>query len=290
MLAYDVAGTGPAVVLLHSTACDRRMWDPQWQVLTEAGYQVMRCDFRGFGSTPVPQGPYNDADDVLSVADELDLGPVALVGSSYGGKVALEIAARQPERVTALALLCSGMPGHEPTEALRAFWQQEEALIEAGDIGGAVELNVATWLGPEADEPTREAVRQMQRHALEVQLAAPEEFEPVEVAVDLHAITAPSLVVAGAKDLPDFRLIAAELAGLLPGARLSGARLPVARPPVARPPVARLPGTRPPGSARLVAARLVELPWAGHLPTLERPRELSAMLVAFLREAFRPAI
>jgi 3-oxoadipate enol-lactonase len=87
------------------------------------------------------------------------------------------------------------------------------------------------------------------RHALEVQLAAPEEFAPVEVAVDLPAITAPSLVVAGAKDLPDFGQIAAELAGLLP------------------------------------AGRLVELAWAGHLPTLERPQELSAMLVAFLREA-----
>jgi hypothetical protein len=94
----------------------------------------------------------------------------------------------------------------------------------------------------------------MQRHALEVQLAAAEEYEPVEVAVDLRAITAPSLVVAGAKDVPDFRLIAAELAGLLP------------------------------------AARLVELPWAGHLPTLERPQELSAMLVAFLPETLRPAV
>ena len=168
--------------------------------------------------------------------------------------LALEIAARQPARVTALALLCAGMPGHEPTPALRAFWQREEELIEAGDIAGATELNVATWLGPEADASTREAVRQMQRHALKVQLTAAEEYEPVEVAVDLRAITALSLVVAGAKDLPDFRLIAAELAGLLP------------------------------------AARLVELPWAGHLPTLERPQELSAMLVAFLRETLRPAV
>ena len=55
--------------------------------------------------------------------------------------------------------------------------------------------------------------------------------------------------MSGAKDLPDFRLIAVRLAGLLPG------------------------------------ARLVELPWAGHLPTLERPQELSQMLTAFLREA-----
>lgn len=248
MLAYDVAGSGPLLVLLHSTVCDRRMWDPQWPVFADAGYRVVRCDFRGFGATPVPQGPHNDADDVLEVADSLDAGPVALVGASGGGKVALEIAARWPRRVTALALVCAAMPGHEPTDALRGFWQREEELIEADDIAGAAELNVATWLGPEASEATRERVRLMQRHAFEVQLAAPAEYAPVKAAVDLHAITAASLVISGAKDLPDFQLIAARLAALLPG------------------------------------ARLVELPWAGHLPTLERPQELSALLTAFLHD------
>jgi 3-oxoadipate enol-lactonase len=82
-----------------------------------------------------PLGPHSDADDVLNLADEL--------ASADGAgqlllrrKVALEIAARQPARVTALALLCAGMPGHEPTPTLRAFWQREEELIEAGDIAG----------------------------------------------------------------------------------------------------------------------------------------------------------
>ena len=73
-------------------------------------------------------------------------------------------------------------------------------LSDAGDIAGAVELNVATWLGPEASQATRERVRLMQRRALEVQLAAPQEYEPAEVAVDLGAITAARLVVSGAKD------------------------------------------------------------------------------------------
>ena len=174
------------------------MWDPQWPVLVDAGYRVVRCDFRGSGATPVPQGPHNDADDVPGSARRgLGAGPVAVVGASYGGKVALEIAARWPQRVTALTLVCAGMPGHEPTDALRRFWHRKGELIDAGDIAGATELNVATWLGPEASEPTRERVRQMQRHAFDVQLAAPEEYEPAEVAVDLRAITAPSLVVSG---------------------------------------------------------------------------------------------
>jgi 3-oxoadipate enol-lactonase len=253
MIAYDVAGTGPVLVLLHSTVCDRRMWDPQWPVLADAGYRVVRCDFRGFGETPVPTGPANDAEDVMAVLGEAGGpggGAVALVGASYGGKVALEIAARWPGRVSALALICAGMPGHEPTEALRAFWRREEELLEAGDVAGATELNVATFLGPEASQATRERVRLMQRHAFDVQLAAEEDesAEPAQVIVDLGAITAPSLVVSGARDLPDFRLIADRLAGLLPGARRA------------------------------------DLPWAGHLPTLERPEEMSAMLTAFLRD------
>jgi 3-oxoadipate enol-lactonase len=248
MLSYDVAGTGPALVLLHSTVCDRGMWDPQWPVFVDAGYRVMRCDFRGYGATPVPRGPHNDADDVVDLLGELGAGPAAVVSACYGGKVALEIAARWPQRVTALALVCAAMPGHEPTDVLRNFWRREGELIDAGDIAGVVELNVATWLGPEASEPTQERVRLMQRHAFEIQLAAPEEYEPAEVAVDLRAITAPSLVISVAKDMPDFRLIATRLTALLPG------------------------------------AQAVELPWAGHLPTLERPQELSAMLTAFVRE------
>ncbi|MFD0560895.1 alpha/beta fold hydrolase [Kitasatospora saccharophila] len=51
-ITHEVAGSGPAVVLLHSSVCDRRMWDGQWDALRGAGYRVLRCDFRGFGETP----------------------------------------------------------------------------------------------------------------------------------------------------------------------------------------------------------------------------------------------
>ncbi|GAB3644452.1 alpha/beta hydrolase [Streptomyces sparsus] len=234
------------VVLLHSGVCDRRMWDPQWSALIGAGYRLVRCDLRGFGETPAPDRPYSDAEDVLALLNGLGVAQVALVGSSYGGQVALEIAARRPDRVSAVALLCSALPGHEPSAELNALGEREEALIEAGDITGATELMVETWLGPDADETAREAVRRMQRLAFEVQLAAAEEFEPVETAVDLSAVSAPSLIVSGGHDLADFREIAARLPQLLAN------------------------------------ADHVELPWAGHLPSLERPSAVTDLLIEFL--------
>ncbi|WP_435133875.1 alpha/beta fold hydrolase [Actinacidiphila sp. bgisy144] len=254
-LAHDVTGDGPALVLLHSGVCDRRMWDPQWPMLAGAGYRVVRCDFRGFGASPLTGGPHNDPEDVLALMDTLGIARAALLGSSYGGHVALEIAARHPERVAALALLCAGQPGYEPSAELRAFGEREDALLAAGDVAGAVELNVATWLGPEADEPARTALRTMQRRAFDVQLAAPDGAGRREVPVDLAAVAAPCLAVSGGQDLADFRAIAAGLPQVLRGADV----------------------------------RHVELPWAGHFPGMERPAETAELVAGFLNDAYPAA-
>jgi 3-oxoadipate enol-lactonase len=240
------------LVLVHSTVCDRRMWDPQWPVLAEAGYRVVRGDFRGFGDTPAADRPYTDAGDVTDLMDALDIGRAALIGSSYGGRVVVEIAARWPDRVTAMALICAGLPGHEPSPELRTFWERETELLEAGDVSAAVDLNVATWLGPQASPHTREQVRAMQQRAFDLQLAASDEVEMPSAEVDLSAVRAPCLALSGGHDLPDFREIAASLPGLFP------------------------------------AARHVELPWAGHLPSLERPAEVTPLLVGFLAERYPP--
>jgi pimeloyl-ACP methyl ester carboxylesterase len=246
-LSHDVAGDGPALVLLHAGVCDRRMWDPQWQPLIDAGYRVVRCDLRGFGRTPAPDGPYNNADDVIALLDGLGITDAALIGSSYGGKTSLEIAARRPGRVSAMVLLCPGLDDHEPSDVLRALDERENALLEAGDIEAALELMTDTWIGPEGDEATREAVRVMQRRAYEVQLAAGD-VERLRPPYDLSAVRAPALVVSGGHDLADFRRIAARLPGLLP------------------------------------AAEHRELPWAGHLPSMERPAEVTELLLGFLAE------
>ncbi|MGW0395136.1 alpha/beta fold hydrolase [Streptomyces sp. NPDC003042] len=239
-------GDGPAVALLHSSVCDRRLWDPQWGPLAEAGFRVVRPDFRPCGDSPAAQGPYSDDGDVLALLDDLGIERAALIGSSYGGRVALRIAARHPARVTRLALLCAGRPGFRPGPQTREFGAAEDALMEAGDLAGAAELNARTWLGPYADEAAHAAVREMQLGNVQGCPADTEDHELPEPETDLTAVTAPTLALGGAHDLPDFRRIAAELPTLIP------------------------------------AATHRELPWAGHLPSLERPAEITKLLREFL--------
>lgn len=250
-LHHTVSGTGPPVVLLHAGVADSRMWSVQ------AGsgpggladrFTLVAPDLRGFGRSPEPSpedAPWSHADDVLTVLDELGIGTASVVGCSYGGRVALELAALAPDRVDRLVLVCSALRGLEPTASVRAFADEEDALLEAGDVAAATDLNVRTWVGPEADDAVRDLVRTMQQRAFEVQLAA-DEVEAEDVVVDLAAITIPVTVMYGAKDLDHFANVARHLHEHLP------------------------------------QSELVELPWAGHLPTLERPEEMAGRLSAAL--------
>ncbi|MFI2208892.1 alpha/beta fold hydrolase [Streptomyces sp. NPDC020141] len=247
-LAHDMTGSGPTAVLLHSTVCDRRMWDPQWRALEKTGHRLVRCDFRGYGDTPASDVPYTDADDVLALLDELGVERAVLVGASYGGRAALDIALRAPHRVTALALLCPGLPDLEPSPALADFDRRETELFDADELEAAAELNARAWLGPEAGPAVHESVAAMQLGAFRLQSAAAEEYDGATDfdVPSLAGVRAPSLVLSGGHDFPCFRASAARAAALLPGADHR------------------------------------ELAWAGHLPGLERPEPITDLLTEFL--------
>jgi pimeloyl-ACP methyl ester carboxylesterase len=246
----------PAVVLLHSGVADSRMWEVQRRAL-EGRYAVWAPDLRGFGDRPHQPGPFSHADDVLALLDQHGVEKAALVGSSFGGRVALETASMAPHRVSTLVLLCAAAPLLPPTEDVEAFGEEEDRLLEAGDRHGAVELNVRTWLGPSADESARELVRVMQTRAFDLDAAAEQLSPPVgpqRPEIDLAALTMPALVVSGDRDLLWFRQTAQHLAQRLPH------------------------------------AEAVALEWAGHLPSLERPGETAALVSDYLdRVRARPA-
>lgn len=129
------------------------------------------------------------------------------------------------------------------------FDEREDALVEMGNLDGYVELNVETWLGPDADHTAKDLVRVMQRHAVEVQLAAESgPTQPALLPVDVapKRIECPAIFVSGKRDMDHFQAIATHLAATMPN------------------------------------ARLLELDWAGHLPSLERPTETTALIIEAL--------
>jgi 3-oxoadipate enol-lactonase len=115
LLSRDTAGDGSDVLLLHAGVCDRRMWEPQWDALTR-GFRAVRCDLRGFGDTPLAAEEFSYADDVHHLLDRLGVEATAIVGSSFGGRVALGFASSDPGRVAKLVLLCTALSGFSRTE------------------------------------------------------------------------------------------------------------------------------------------------------------------------------
>ncbi len=231
-LFHDRRGAGPAVVLLHAGVADSRMWEPN-RARLGAGRTLVTVDLRGFGRSPWGTGPFSHPSDVLAVLDELGVAQAAVVGASFGGAVALDLALAYPERVSALALAAPALGGWDWSPDQRAFGRQEDELLEAGDLEGAVELNVRRWVdagrSPDRVDPgVRSLVAEMQRHAFELALEAfstetepgPElELEP-PAAGRLHEIRCPALVVLGTLDVPDMLAIGARLETGLPDVRV----------------------------------------------------------------------
>ena len=256
-LYAEVAGEGPEIVLFHEGICDSRMWDPQWETFTRS-HRVLRFDFRGYGRSQLEPGRFANATDVLDLLDRHNFARAALVGVSLGGRVALEVALAAPERVAALVLVGSGLPGHDWSDEMKATWDEEEAALRSGNVGEAVEISLQTWVdGPrrkpeDVDSAVRARVAEMQRRAYELQLpfedGAEEELLVEDVAQRLGEIKAPTLVLVGEEDVPDIHAIADRLAREIPGAR---------RETIAD---------------------------AAHVPSMERPREFEELVLGFLEE------
>lgn len=250
----EVAGDGPELVLLHEGICDSRMWDPQWEKYAQS-HRLMRLDFRGFGQTPLEPGPFASARDVLGLMDRHGFERAALVGVSLGGRVALEVAVAAPDRVSALILVGSGLHGHDWSKEMHAIWEAEEAALREGDLDGAVDVVLRTWVaGPgreleDVDPGVRNRVAEMQRRAFELQASIEDDEELLveDLAQRLGEIQVPTLVLVGEEDVPDIQAIAERLAREIAGARLE---------------------------------RIAD---TAHVPSMERPEEFDRLVLGFLK-------
>lgn len=222
-LAYEVRGAGHPLVLLHAGIADARMWDDHIDAFAER-FLVVRYDARGFGRSGPAVGNFSSHDDLAALLAALGIARAHLLGLSMGGAVALDTALEHPNLVSALVLAATRPSGLAPSKRLRDDWTAVDARVAAGDIDGAVELELRMWVdGPgrapdDVDPAVRERVRDMNA-ALFVQpdAADPIPLDPPAVG-RLHEIAVPTLVLVGDRDQPDVLAGAAALAAGIPGA------------------------------------------------------------------------
>jgi len=227
-LVVDEAGSGHPLILLHAGVADRRMWDAQMEAFA-ARHRVICYDLRGYGESTLPDEPYAPHDDLRALLDALQLPQAHVLGVSMGGTVALDFAIAYPERVSAL-IVCGASPSGTVASAdIRAGWDAVNALLEAGDVSAAIELDLQMWVdgptrGPDQVDPTmRERVREMEELAFARALAEPEPetLDPHPPAAErLGEIVAPTLVLVGDLDFPQKVEIAGAMAAGIPDARL----------------------------------------------------------------------
>jgi 3-oxoadipate enol-lactonase len=112
-IQYVVAGSGPAVVLIHGWALSHREWDDQIAALSPR-YEVVAFDRRGYGQSTGFADVSADPGDIRALLDTLHIQSAVLVGHSAGAEVAIRFAAALPERVDALVLYGGGEPDSFP--------------------------------------------------------------------------------------------------------------------------------------------------------------------------------
>ena len=95
---YRTAGIGPVVLLMHGWLHCSRNWVITQDKIAQNGFQVVSVDLPGFGQSSEPPTDWNIdkyADFITKLTIELDIKPFCLVGHSFGGRIALKLAAQK---------------------------------------------------------------------------------------------------------------------------------------------------------------------------------------------------
>ncbi len=259
------AGTGEPAILLHGLGATKVSMLPTLAALAREGRRAIAIDLPGFGDSTKPllaayDAPYF-ADAVTALLDALDLDRADLIGNSMGGRVAIEVGLRSPERARRLVLLAPSLAWLRPRRwapylklvptQLGVIQPAPRRIVES-IVRSVIPGSDSEWTAAGIDEFLRSYLTPRGRSAFYAaarNIYLEEPNGPDGFWTRLRELSAPSLFVWGRRD------------------------------PVV-----------PFGFARHVRETLpqaehLELQ-CGHVPQLERPRETHAAAVRFLSEPF----
>jgi len=254
---YEVAGSGPAAVLIAGLGADAHFWYKQVPALA-ARFQVITLDNRDSSRSDKVEGAYTlraMAEDVRGVLDALGIDAAHVVGASLGGFIAQEFALAHPHRVRALVLCCTSFGGPNavaiPPDTLAALMHRS----------GDPERDLRAFL------PIQLATDYLETHAAEVE--------------DYVAWR-----IAHAQPLPAYQRQLAAAVGHNTEARLGRLRMPVLILHGARDRVVPVENAHL-MAAKLPQARLHIFPDAGHLFLWERAGDSNRLITEFLQRSGR---
>lgn len=209
-IAFAAAGAGPPLVRVNNwfTHLELDWGSPVWRPWSEAlaaGRTLVRYDPRGSGLSDRNAGDFTlDAmvSDLEAVVDALELPRFALLGLCQGGTVAVAYAARQPQRVSRLALYDSFLHGAYIGEAGERLAQQARAfatMIEIGwgrKVGAFRELFAGLLMPDSRDGQQRKAIDEMQRRSASPEAACRlwNAFHAFDARAEAPRVRAPTLV------------------------------------------------------------------------------------------------
>jgi 3-oxoadipate enol-lactonase len=194
-LYYELHGSGPAITVIPGLGADTRLFSPIVMALAQR-HQVMVFDPRGAGRSEKPDVPYSAeelADDTAGLLDVVGMQAPTVIGYSMGGRIALALALRHPDRVRGL-LLAATSARTPPTRPLTWRWFMM-------DILGRIRLPI---------DPQPRYAQQRQREA----------FRTFDCSDRLNQIGVPTTVIHGRDDHITPYAFALELQRGISGTRL----------------------------------------------------------------------
>ena len=211
----------PVLVLGNSLGTSAAVWDNQVPEF-RTWFRLLRYELPGHGGTSAAPGPYTIgglATGVLALLDSLGVERAAYCGISLGGMIGMWLAAHQPDRISALGLVCTSafLP---PAES----WRTRAAQVRSAGMAAITTPVLGRWFTPGLSRGAPEIIG---RFSAEFERIDPagyagccEAIAGMDLRPDLPRISAPTLVLAGAEDPATPPEHGAAIADLIDGARL----------------------------------------------------------------------
>jgi esterase len=221
-LYYEEHGTGPAIVCIHGTSAAAAVWGEAAAELATRGRTIVydrRGCFRSERPQPYVTNVHEHADDAAALIDALTAAPAIVIGRSYGGETAIDLAMRYPEHVRALVLLEASLLALSE-EGMQWAAAVKERVFAAADIdmSTVAEIFLRAVLGDAAWDGFPAPAKQMfiaNGPAIVAELRGG--FLDISVE-QLATIAHPTAIVAGKNSPPAFVDVTNRIAEAMPRA------------------------------------------------------------------------